>query len=233
MMSQSDMPFTESGIIPDIIQNPHSYPKRMTMGQIYETAIGKVCAKKGVYADGTFFRQLSQNKIMNDMKEQGMEHMGNERLYCGLLGTWIDSQLFMGPMYYQRLQKFVAKSVYSIDIGPTDIITRQPLDGKAKQGGLRISELQRDVLLAQGCARFFSEKFFTDSDDFEVYYCRCGNEGIVNHALGIYECQECGDDADISAIYCSWSSKQFKKEINAMHVGTRMKLEPYTFYDGI
>jgi DNA-directed RNA polymerase beta subunit len=131
------------------------------------------------------------------------------------------------------LQKFVATSVYSIDIGPTDIITRQPLDGKANQGGLRISELQRDVLISQGCSRWFSEKFFNDSDDFEVYYCRCGNVAIVNKTLGIYECQNCGDDADVYAIHSSWSSKQLFMELNAMHIGTLFQLEPFTFYEGL
>lgn len=167
------------------------------------------------------------------MREMGCDYFGRERLFCGMSGYWMDSMIFMGPVYYQRLQKFVAKSVYSIDIGPTDIITRQPLDGKANQGGLRISELQRDVLLAHGCARFFSEKFFTDSDDFEVYYCRCGTTAIVNQQIGIYECQNCKDDADIYAVYSSWSSKQFFSELSAMHVGIQFKLSPFEFYDGL
>lgn len=233
MIPQSDMPFTESGIIPDIIMNPHSYPKRMTIGQLYECGLGKICAARGIMCDGTIFRTVEPDDIVREMKTMGLDHFGRERLYCGMYGTWIDSLIFMGPVYYQRLQKFVAKQVYSIDVGPTDIMTRQPLDGKANQGGLRISELQRDVLLAHGCARFFSEKFFTDSDDFEVYVCRCGSRAIVNHQIGIYECGTCKDDANIYAIYSSWSSKQFLMELNACHVGTQFKLEPFTFYDGM
>jgi DNA-directed RNA polymerase II subunit RPB2 len=233
MMPQSDMPFTESGIIPDIIMNPHSFPKRMTIGQLYECGLGKICAQRGIMCDGTMFRTIEPDDVIKEMKAMGLDHFGRERLYCGLTGCWIDSLIFTGPVYYQRLQKFVAKSVYSIDVGPTDIMTRQPLDGKANQGGLRISELQRDVLLAHGCARFFSEKFFTDSDDFEVYVCRCGSRAIVNHQIGIYECPNCKDDANIYAIYSSWSSKQFLMELNACHVGTQFKLEPFTFYEGL
>jgi hypothetical protein len=232
MMPQSDMPFTASGLVVNLVMNPHSFPKRMTMGHLYEGGLGKICAARGVMCDGTYFRNIDQDQIVSEMRAMGCDYFGRERLFSGMFGTWIDSLIFTCPVYYQRLQKFVAKSVYSIDIGPTDIITRQPLDGKANQGGLRISELQRDVLLAHGCARFFSSKFFTDSDDFEVYYCRCGNVAVVNQQMGIYECHKCKDDADIYAIYSSWSSKQFFMELNAMHVGTQFKLEPFTFYDG-
>lgn len=211
----------------------HSFPKRMTIGQLYEQGLGKICAARGVMCDGTMFRSIEPDDIVKEMKEMGCDYFGRERLFCGMTGCWMDSLIFTGPVYYQRLQKFVSKSVYSIDVGPTDIMTRQPLDGKANQGGLRISELQRDVLLAHGCARFFSEKFFTDSDDFEVYVCRCGSRAIVNHQIGIYECPNCKDDANIYAIYSSWSSKQFLMELNACHVGTQFKLEPFTFYEGL
>lgn len=202
----------------------------MTIGQLYEGGLSKICALRGVTTDGTYFRNIDPDQIISELKALNCDYYGRERLYCGFTGCWIDSLIFTCPIYYQRLQKFVAKSVYSIDVGPTDIITRLPLDGKANQGGLRISELQRDVLLAHGCARFFSEKFFGDADDFEVYYCRCGSRAIVNISQQIYECPSCKDDADIYAIHSCWSSKQFFMELNAMHVGTRFKLEPFTFY---
>lgn len=229
----SDMMFTESGMGIDMIKNPHSFPKRMTIGQVIEGGLSKVCVRKGCMTDATVFRKIEMDDIVDELRAMGADYFGRERVYCGMSGYWMDALIFLCPIYYQRLQKFVAKSVYSIDIGPTDIITRQPLDGKANQGGLRISELQRDVLLAHGCARFFSEKFFTDSDDFEVYICQCGTRAIVNTQIGIYECSECGDDADIYAIYSSWSSKQFLMELNAMHIGTQFKLEPFVLYDGI
>jgi DNA-directed RNA polymerase beta subunit len=224
------MPFTDSGIIPDMVMNPHSFPTRMTVGQIYETQLAKNCAMEGTMADGTIFRNYEIDDIIAKSKELGLEYYGRERLYTGMNGVWMDSLIFLGPVYYQRLQKFVSKSIYSIDIGPTDIITHQPLDGKANQGGLRISELQRDVLFAQGVARFFSEKFFIDSDDFEINICRCGAMAIVNQHSGIYNCLECGDDADIYTIHSSWSAKQFIKELNAMHIGTKFTLDPFTFY---
>lgn len=227
---QSDMPFTKDGLIPDIIMNPHSYPKRMTIGQIYESGLGNICAERGATCDGTVFRKLEMDDMIAECRRLGLEEFGRQRLYCGLTGAWMDAMIFVGPVYYQRLHKFVAKSIYSIDIGPTDIITRQPLDGKANQGGLRISELQRDVLLSHGAARFFSEKMFDDSDDFDVYRCRCGSWGIVNPDMDIYKCNMCGDNADIHVTKSCWASKTLLMELNAMNIGTRVMLEPYTFY---
>lgn len=232
-LPQSLMPFTASGLIPDIVMNPHSFPKRMTCGHTKEGQLGIICARKGVTTDGSVFRNIDDNQLIKEMKELNLDYYGRERLYSGITGCWMDSLIFVCPIYNQRLQKFVAKSVYVIDVGPTDIITRQPVDGKANQGGLRISELQRDVLLAHGCAKFFSAKFFDDSDDFDIYFCICGFVGIVNLNLDMYECPRCQDDADIYAVHSSWSSKQLFSEMRAMHIGTQVKLSPFEFYSGL
>jgi DNA-directed RNA polymerase beta subunit len=217
-------------MIPHMIMNPHSFPTRMTIGQIAESAVATLCVEKGTTMDGTIFKQLDLEEIINQAEAAGLEPYGRRRLYCGYKGNWIDSLIFIGPTYYQRLQKFAAKSIYSIDIGPTDILTHQPLDGRPNQGGLKLSELQRDVFLAQGTARFMSEKFYNDSDNFEIHVCRCGNMAVVNPLRGIYDCRQCGDNADIYAIHSSWSAKQLVKELNAMHIGTRFTLDPFTFY---
>ncbi len=226
------MPVMSNGCTPDIIMNPHGLPKRMTIGQILEQILGKLCAKRGMFVDGTIFRNMDMDTIIKEMKDSGLDPHGTERLYSGITGAHLNQRVFMGPVYYQRLQKFVAKSIYTIDIGPTDVITRQPLDGKANQGGLRISELQRDVLLAHGAARLFSEKIFENSDNFEVYYCRnCGVPAIVNKVLGIYQCKTCDEDADIFAVYSAWSSKLFLQELNAMQIGCKLSLQAYEFYE--
>lgn len=232
-LSQADMPFTENGLIPDIIMNPHSFPKRMTMGQPYETGISKLCAAKGVTCDATAFRNLDADALKKEMETAGLDCFGRERMYCGINGVYMDALIFGGPTYYQRLQKFISKIVYQIDIGPTDIITRQPLDGKVNQGGLKISELQRDVMLSHGCSRFFQEKFYEDSDDFDVYVCRCGSRAIVNKHIGIYRCINCVDNAEIYAIHSSWSSKQFFMELNAMNIGVKFSLAPAVFMEHV
>jgi DNA-directed RNA polymerase II subunit RPB2 len=229
-LQQSDMPFTKDGIIPDMIMNPHSFPKRMTIGHIYEGAMSRIATEIGEFIDGTFFNNINSTEIIKKMEDIGFKNHGYERLYSGEKGTWIDSLIFMNPMYYQRLQKFVSMSIYSIDIGPTDILTRQPLDGKSNQGGLKISELQRDTILAHGCAKFFSEKFFDDSDDFTIYYCTCGRQAIVNLQLKKYLCNVCQENSDIYAINSSWSSKQFFMELDAMNIGVKFQLKPLEFF---
>lgn len=201
------------------------------MGQIIESALSNIAIEKGCITDGTTFRKIDIDELVEEAKKYGLDSHGYQRLYNGYDGNWIDAMIFTGNVFYQRLQKFVAKSVYSIDVGPTDIITRQPLDGKANQGGLRISELQRDVLFSHGAARFFTEKFFEDSDDFEIYFCRCGARAIVNHHVQIYRCLECKDNADIYAIYSSWSSKITFQELGGMHIGTTITLAPHLFFE--
>lgn len=231
LVPQSDMPFDEDGSSVDMIMNPHSFPKRMTNGQPIESQISNICVKRGVTCDLTTFRKIDLDDTIEECKRLGLELYGRKRLYCGLTGNHIDALIFTGFINYQRLQKFVAKSIYSIDVGPTDIITRQPLDGKANQGGLRISELQRDVILAHGASRMFSEKMYDHSDGFEVHVCRCGNYAILNEDEDLYNCKECGDSADINIIPSCWSSKQLFMELNAMGIVCTFGTEPPTYYE--
>ena len=135
----------------------------------------------------------------------------------------------MGPTYYQRLQKFVIDTVYSISQGPTDSMTRQPLVGKSSDGGIRIGEMERDVIAAHGSSKFLREKFFDHSDGFTEYICRCGKSAVVNVRKNIYKCKYCKDNADIAAVPTSWSSKLFMQEMESMNVGIRRHLKPFTY----
>lgn len=227
---QGDMPFTEDGIVPHILMNPNSFPKRMTNGHLFEIAASDLCAQRGTRCDLSPFRNIDIDDLSTELKRAGLEPFGRRRLYSGITGHYITALIYMGPVNYLRLQKFVTKSVYSIDVGPTDIITRQPLDGKASNGGLRLSELVRDVFLAHGCPRFMSEKMFDHSDGFRLEICRCGYRAILNLDENLYKCKRCGDMADINTITTCWSSKQFLDELNAMNIGTRVYSDPPTYY---
>lgn len=228
--SQSDMPYTKNGIIPDIIMNPHAIPSRMTISQLIEGLLGKVSAIKGSISDGTAFKKINIEEIADELEQRGYQRYGKERLFNGMTGEWIDAEIFMTPVYYQRLQKFVKDEVYSISSGPTDTITRQHLDGKAKGGGLRIGEMEKDVMMAHGTVRFLMEKFLNDSDGFYIFVCRiCGTRSIVNEQLGIYKCKICGDDADIVKIRTAWASNLLFHEMNAMNIGTRLGVAPYQY----
>jgi DNA-directed RNA polymerase beta subunit len=229
-MAEEDMPFTSSGMVPDIIFNPHSLPSRMTLNTLMESVTAKVSALKGTITDGTMFRKTNMPEIQKELAGFGFKPSGKERMYNGMSGKWIDYEIFVGPMYYQRLQKFVNETIYAVSHGSTDAITRQPLEGKSSNGGLRVGEMEKDVLVGNGLSRFLSEKFFDHSDGFKVYICRgCGKYATVNHKLRKYSCKTCRDNADIAEVDSSWTSKTFIQEARSMNIGIRPELTPYEY----
>jgi DNA-directed RNA polymerase beta subunit len=229
LLRESDMPFTEDGMKPSIIVNPHAIPTRMTVGQLYESLNGNWCAATGTHTDATIFKHVDITSMGNELEKLGMHRHGYHRLYSGMTGEFIDCLIFMGPTYYQRLQKFVIDAVQCVSNGPSDILTRQPLDGKAAGGGLRIGEMERDTMCAHGSTKFIKEKFFNHSDGFTEYICKCGKSAIVNTKLNIYKCKYCKDNADISSVATSWCSKLFVQEIETMNIGMRRYLTPYIY----
>ena len=229
LLRDSDMPFTKDGIRPSIILNPHAIPSRMTIGQLYESQIGNWCAATGTYTDATIYRNIDIETIGSELEAIGMDRYGYHRLYSGISGEYIDTLIFMGPTYYQRLQKFVIDTWQCVTQGPTDALSRQPVSGRTIGGGLRIGEMERDVICSHGAAKFLQEKFFDHSDGFTEYICRCGKSAIVNVNKQIYKCKYCKDNADIAAIQTSWSSKLFIQEMESMNVGIRRNLKPFTY----
>ena len=229
LLRDSDMPFTKDGLKPSIIMNPHAIPSRMTIGQMYESTTGNWCAKKGTHADSTIFTKTDIESMANELEELGLNRHGYHRLYSGITGEYIDCLIFMGPTYYQRLQKFVIDKVYSVSQGPSAVLSRQPLDGKSSGGGIRMGEMERDVSCSHGSMRFLQEKFSNHSDGFREYICRCGKSAIVNTNRDIYKCKHCGDNADITVVNTTWSAKLFTQEMESMGVGIRRRPSPFTY----
>ena len=218
----SDMPFTKDGIKPDIIFNPHSLPSRMTMGVIFEGMASKISAINGTIQDGTIFKKINIDDIANDLNNLGYNRSGTERLYNGITGNYIDVEIFIGPIYYQRLQKFTVDTVYSHKTCPTDAITHQPLDGKSARGGLRLGEMEKDVM-AISSIKFLQEKFIDHSDKYYIYVCKnCNKKAVVNEKYNIYKCSYCHDNSDIVKIKTTWSCKQFFDEIESCNIGVKM-----------
>lgn len=228
--SEQDLPFTKDGYTPDFIFNPHSSPSRMTINTFIELVVSKICAITGTVANGTMFKKTNVPEIQNELAKYGFKPSGRERLYSGMYGKYIDYEIFIGPMYYRRLQKFVNEQIYAVSHGSTDAITRQPLEGKSSRGGLKIGEMEKDVLLGNGTSRFLSEKFIDHADGFKTYVCRgCGRYAVVNHKQNRYKCNTCKDIADIAEINTKWSSKTFIQEAHSMGIGIKQILEPYTY----
>jgi len=230
MFQQSDMPFTESGMVPTILINCHSQPSRMTVGQLIESEIGKICSRRGVLYDGTPFLPVDHASIRRELLANGFRYNGRERMYSGLTGEYFDAAIFIGPVLEQRLQKFVLDDEQSVaGSGPTDATTGQPLRGKHVKGGLRIGHMEGDTLDSHGAMINASEKLSTDSDGRVVHICRgCGNYAIFNEYYKIYKCRSrtCGELADIAAVDSSKSAVLFHEELAAGSINVRFALAP-------
>jgi DNA-directed RNA polymerase II subunit RPB2 len=232
-MNHADLPFNQDGLVPYLSCNPHCMPSRMAVSQLREGHYGKVLAINGQLGDATIFRRIDIEEIGDKLEELGYTRYGTEKMFNGMTGEWIDYEIFFTPTYYQRLQKFVEEDVYAISTGPTCAITRQPLEGKANKGGLRIGEMEKDVLISHGSSRFLMEKFRDDSDGFEVYVCRtCGKTPIVNEAKEIYKCNNCqkqGTNPDIVKVPSTWTSKLFLQELETMNVCINLEVAPFAY----
>jgi DNA-directed RNA polymerase beta subunit len=150
LLDEADMPRTKEGIAPTIIMNPHSIPSRMTIGQLIESHVSNLCAEKGAQVDATIFKKVDIESIALELENLGLHKYGYKRLYNGITGEFIDCEIFMGPTYYQRLQKFTVDTQYAISSGPSDAITLQPLDGRSNGGGLFValnSGMNKNILL--------------------------------------------------------------------------------------
>lgn len=231
-LRHSDMPFTSNGIVPDLIMNPHAVPSRMTIGQNIEGVQSKLNALIGIITDGTVFNKVDVTAIGDKLEKLGYNRGGTEKMFDGRTGEWIDVEIFITPTYYQRLQKFTTDAVFAVMNAPTCAITRQPISGKSSGGGLRIGEMEKDVLCAHGAMRILDNKFYRDSDGFNIYICRnCRKQAIYNKEQEIYKCntETCKGNEEIVEVRSSWSVKLFYDELNAMNIDTEMKLQPFVY----
>ena len=219
-----DMPQTKDGIIPDIIINPHCIPSRMTIAQLMETLLGKVGCSLGFLGDGTPFNEVTVEKLSSILRDQlKMEPYGNEVLYCGTTGKQMHTNIFMGPCYYQRLKHMVDDKIHSRASGPLVMLTRQPAEGRARDGGLRFGEMERDCMIAHGASEFLKERMLEASDNFQCFICRgCGLAGIVNPGRGVYQCSACPSTTGFSQIRIPYAYKLFLQELEFMNISSRL-----------
>ena len=224
VFSQEDMPFTRDGVSPDIIINPHAIPSRMTIGQLMECIMGKSCCAKGTFGDGTPFMGVTVDGIRRNLMQHGFESSGNEILYNGRTGEQIQTAFFIGPTYYQRLKHMVADKVHARSSnGPLVMLTRQPAEGRSRDGGLRLGEMESECLLAHGSFAFLKERFLDCSDHFRVFVCRrCHRMAPINPSERLYSCRSCKNTLEFAQLRIPFACKLFFQEINALGIDTKL-----------
>jgi DNA-directed RNA polymerase beta subunit len=181
IIKEEDMPFTSDGIRPDLIINPHALPSRMTIGQIVECLFGKLCTSYGAFGDCTAFQVKGPNYSIYgpQLVEQGFHSSGNDVLYNGMTGEQLSADIFIGPTYYMRLKHMVKDKINYRARGPNTVLTRQPVQGRANDGGLRIGEMERDGVLAHGMSYFLNESFMVRGESKDYYIAVCNKSGAI------------------------------------------------------
>jgi DNA-directed RNA polymerase II subunit RPB2 len=224
ILDPEDMPTTASGMVPDIIINPHCIPSRMTIAQLLETLLGKMGRETGCLGDGSPFNNVTLEGLTKIMRDDlGLEPAGNEVLYNGFTGRQMETSIFMGPCFYQRLRHCSADKMHSRSSGPLVMLTRQPAEGRAREGGLRFGEMERDCVAAHGIAEFTKERFMECSDLFRCWSCQdCGLIAIVNPKEGIWNCKGCGNTTNFSAIEIPYAYKLLLQELETMCISSRI-----------
>jgi DNA-directed RNA polymerase beta subunit/intein/homing endonuclease len=231
IIPECDMPFTKDGLRPDIIINPHAIPSRMTIAQLKETLLGKVLLELGMFGDGTSFGNLDVKTIASELQRIGYESYGNEIMYNGLTGEQLEMSTFLGPVFYQRLKHMVNDKQHSRSIGPMVNLTRQPAEGRSRDGGFRIGEMERDVMIAHGASRFCRERLYDVSDKYSIHVCKkCGmtasyNDGKKKTDFMIHLCHTCGNKTDFARVEVPYAFKLMSQELQTINVATRILTE--------
>ncbi|KAF1811281.1 beta and beta-prime subunits of DNA dependent RNA-polymerase [Eremomyces bilateralis CBS 781.70] len=222
---QEDMPFTREGLTPDLIINPHAIPSRMTIAHLIECLLSKVGALRGAEGDATPFTDVTVSDISALLEQHGYQRRGFEVMYNGHTGKKMRAQVFLGPTYYQRLRHMVDDKIHARARGPMQIMTRQPVEGRARDGGLRFGEMERDCMIAHGAAAFLKERLFEVSDAYRVHVCEiCGlMTPIASLKKKQYECRPCKNKTKIAQIHIPYAAKLLFQELASMNIASRFR----------
>jgi len=227
IINQEDMPFSEKGVCPDLIMNPHGFPSRMTVGKMIELVSGKAGVFAGRQGYGTAFGEPrnSADKVADvceELVQRGYSYHGKDIVTSGITGEPIQSYVFAGPVFYQKLKHMVMDKMHARAKGPRAQLTRQPTEGRSRDGGLRLGEMERDCLIGYGASNLIMERLMISSDAFQAYVCEeCGLLGYEHW------CQGCRSGEKVSSIALPYACKLLFQELQSMNIAARLRLQDF------
>ena len=226
LAKNEDLPYTEQGITPDVLINPHAFPSRMTVGMMMESVTGKAAAVRGKQFDGSAFVGEKMDVVKGILDKAGFKYSGKEKMYDGRTGKSFLVDVFIGVVYYQKLHHMVADKIHARARGQVQMLTKQPTEGRARGGGLRFGEMERDCLIAYGASMLLKDRLLDESDKTEVLVCeKCGLTGFHDARKRKFVCAQCGDSAPISSVSVAYAFKLLLQEILSLNIAPRLKLK--------
>lgn len=220
IVNQEDMPFNDQGIVPDTIMNPHGFPSRMTVGKMIELLAGKAGVLAGKFQYGTAFGGSKVEDMSRILIEHGFSYAGKDMLTSGITGEPLEAYVYFGPIYYQKLKHMVMDKMHARARGPRATLTRQPTEGRSREGGLRLGEMERDCLIGYGATQLLLERLMISSDKFEINACQtCGLLGYRGW------CAYCKSSKNVALLTVPYAAKLLFQELMAMNVVPRLILD--------